>query len=59
MYQFLSQPSQHHHRDATEVYRHKASSNKITVTENGLYNSTSTIHNVHYSKEITQNFTAA
>jgi hypothetical protein len=41
------------------TYRHKTRSNKITVTENGLYNTTSTIHNVHYSKQITPNFTAA
>jgi len=59
MYQFLSQPSQHHHREPTEVYRHKTRSNKIIVTENGLYNTTSTIHNAHYSKQITQNFAAA
>ena len=58
-------PNRHNlHSTITEklqeyMYRHKTISNKITVTSNGLCNTTSTIHNEHYSKQITQNFTAA
>jgi hypothetical protein len=59
MYQFLSQPSQRHHPKVAEIHRHKTRAIKIMVTENRLYNTTNTIHNAHYSKQITQKFTAA
>ena len=39
-----SQQSQHHHQEATEVYRLDRTAYKNIANENGLYNTTSTIH---------------
>jgi hypothetical protein len=44
MYGKQSQPSQHHRREATEVYRLERTAYKNMATENDLYNTTSIIH---------------
>jgi hypothetical protein len=54
-----SQPSQHHHREAPERYRLERRAYKNMTTENGICNTTSTIHNGYYSKQITGKFKTA
>ena len=51
-----SWPSLHHHQEAPEVYRLERRDYKNMATENGLYDTISTIHNEYYSKQITRKF---
>jgi len=48
-----SQTTQHHHREAPEVYTLERRACKNVATENGLHNTASAIHSGYYSTQTT------